>query len=262
MERNDASSLEPSNPVKLRSVERALTLIRMLMGEKSLSVTEAARELQVNASTAQRLLATLVVNGFAVQRPDRRYAISPSMTTAGATIAGPPLSARLRPYLEKLFEATGETVHIATLAGTRIQHLDGIEATHHALRFGLRVGVWLPAHLTSGGKVLLANLPDHEVDARYQMVLTSPRRTMTDVDLQSLHEQLDDIRDSGVGWNFEESEPGLAAMAISTGEIDGQRAALSVALPIARFSSEKGKRWSAALLEIAETIRGDLGAAR
>jgi len=149
---------------------------------------------------------------------------------------------------------TGETVHISTLVGTRIQHLDGIEATSQFLRFGLRVGVWLPAHMTSGGKALLADLTDEEVRARYALAMAGPRGQHLDVDLDSLFDQLADVRESRIAWNFEESELGLAAMAISVGRPGGHRAAISIAVPIARYTRELGAKWARDLIEVADEV--------
>lgn len=243
---------------RVESVHRALTLLKLVLAEGSISVTEAGNAIGINASTAYRLLSTLEQDGFVTRREDRRYITGTALRAATPGEPVPSLTSKLRPYLERLFERTGETVHVATLAGTRIQHLDGIEASTHSLRFSLRVGVWLPAHVTAGGKVLLADLADEEVDARYHMALAGPRGRRIKVDLASLHAQIEDVRASRVAWNFEESEPGIAALAVSTGDLDGQRAAISVALPIARFTKEKGERWTRHLIEIAHEIRRDL----
>lgn len=228
------------------------------MDEGSVSLTEAARALDVNPSTAYRLLSTLVQEGFAARRSDKRYVVGPVLRLEHAAYPRPSLTMRLRPFIEGLFERTGETVHVATLAGTQIQHLDGIEATAHSLRFGLRVGVWLPAHRTAAGKTLLAELPDEEIDARYRMALAGPRGRRIEVDLASLHEQLADVRDTRIGWNFEESEPGIAALAIATGEVNGQRAAVSISLPIARFTKEKGQRWATELTQMVDVLHASM----
>ena len=239
---------------RVESVHRALVLLKLLIDKGSLGVTEAALALDVNASTAQRLLATLVQDGFAVQGRDRRYAVGPAMHNPGLSMQLPQLTDRLRPALVELFERTGETVHIASLVGTRILHVDGIEDRTHILRFGLRVGVWLPAHVTSGGKALLADLTDDEVNARYSVALSGPRGYQMGVDLESLREQLDDVRESRIAWNFEESEPGVAAMSISIGEFGGQRVAFSVALPIARYTRDLGEKWARDLREISDAV--------
>jgi len=238
----------------VRSVHRALTLVKLILDEGSVSVTEAASALKVNASTAYRLLSTLELQEFIVRGSDKRYAIGSTLRFDHGAYPRPSLVMRLRPFIEQLFERTGETVHLATLAGTQIQHLDGIEATAHSLRFGLRVGVWLPAHRTAAGKALLAELPDEEIDARYNMALAGPRGRRIEVDLTSLHEQLEDVRDTRIGWNFEESEPGIAALAIATGDLDGQRAAISISLPVARFNSERGQTWAAELVRMVDDL--------
>lgn len=242
----------------VHSVHRALALVKLILDEGSVGVTEAARALGVNPSTAYRLLGTLVLQGFAARGADKRYVVGPVLRLPHAAYPAPSLAMRLRPFLEKLFDRTGETVHVATLAGTQVQHIDGIEATAHSLRFGLRVGVWLPAHLTAAGKALLAELSDEEVDARYQMALAGPRGRRIRVDLASLHEQLEDVRDTRIGWNFEESEPGIAALAIATGDLSGQRAAISISIPIARFTRDKGQRLAAELVRVAGELRVSL----
>lgn len=228
--------------------------MKLIIEEGALSVTDAASVLDVNASTAHRLLVTLVLDGFAVQRDDRLYAVGPALhnPALAAPLAPPTMS--LRPALEALFTRTGETVHTSTLVGTRIQHVDGIESTSYSLRFGLRVGVWLPAHITAGGKALLAELSNDEVLARYKMALSGPRGQRLDIDLDSLIDQLDDVRATRIAWNFEESEPGLAAMAVSVGTLGGERAAMTIAVPIARYTRELGERWSGDLIEIADEV--------
>lgn len=262
MHRNDA----PAGPVKaghptdapgprVEAVHRALALLTLMAEEGSLSVTEAAEALDVNPSTAQRLLATLVGDGFATQGARKRYEPGPALLRPGMAVTVPPLRARLRPYLERLFERVGETVHLATLVGTEIHHLDGIEATAHALRFGLRTGVTLPAHTTSAGKAMLAGLPDAEVDARYHVALSGPRGREMRIELEQLHAQLDRTRRQKIGANFEESEAGVAAFAVSLGVIDGERAAFSIAMPFARYSRGDAARFGGHLLTTAQEVR-------
>lgn len=246
--------MERKEGPRVESVHRALVLLKLLIEETSLGVTEAATALDVNASTAQRLLATLVTDGFAVQRSDRRYRVGPALQNPLLTRSVPSVADNLRPAMEALFERTGETVHLSTLVGTRIQHIDGIEATAHSLRFGLRVGVWMPAHVSSGGKVLMAELTDEEVLARYRMASSAPASQYRDVDFVALLEQLDDVRESRMAWNFGQSEPGVAALSIAVGVPGGHRAALSVAVPIARFTKENGEKWADDLRAISDMV--------
>lgn len=222
----------------MEAVHRALVLLKLISEEGSLSVTEAASALEIHPATAQRLLMTLVGDEFARQGEKRRYYAGPALLRpSGQTVS---LRDRLRPHLEHLFDSTGETVHVGNLIGTEVHHPDGIESSH-PLRFGLRVGVRVPAHVTSEGKSMLAELPWDEVEARFSVAMQGLRGISPRVDLPTLRDQLDETRERGYATNFEESEPGIAAFAVSVGRIDGQHSALSVAMPIARYTDALGE---------------------
>ncbi|MFE7705955.1 IclR family transcriptional regulator [Streptomyces sp. NPDC057486] len=234
--RYDNCVIRNETGVRVEAVHRALVLLKLLGEEGSLSVTEAAAALEVNPSTAQRLLATLVGDGFAQQGERKRYEPGPEFLRPGMVRAVPPLRAKARHVLERLFQRVGETVHLAILVGTEIHHVDGIEATNRHLRVGLRTGVRLPAHLTSAGKAMLAELPREEVEARYHVALLGDHGRQFNLD--QLHAELERTRQNRIGMNFEESESGVAAFGASLGEIDGERAAFSIALPTSRCSDD------------------------
>lgn len=230
--RNNAGS------ARVESVHRALVLLKLIHEQGSISVTEAAGQLDIHPATAQRLLVTLVGDDFARQGEKRRYYPgSAFLRTSGQVIS---LRDRLRPSLEQLFDSTKETVHVGTLIGTEVHHPDGIESPH-PLRFGLRVGARVPAHTASAGKAMLAELPWDEVKARYDVATQGNRGVSPRIDLAYLHDQLEETKQRGYATNFEESEPGIAAFAVSVGRIDGQHSALSVAMPVARYTDALGE---------------------
>jgi IclR family acetate operon transcriptional repressor len=241
---------------RVESVHRALVLLKQMAEQGSISVTEAAAVLGVNPSTAQRLLVTLVSDGFSRQIAQRRYAPGPEFLRAAAEEAPPSLHVRVRPYLERLYARVQETVHLATLIGTDVHHLDGIEATRHALRFGLRTGIVLPAHVTSAGKAMLAELPREDIESRYLLAEDSDNPGSAGVDFPKLFRDMEQSRRQGIGMNFDESEVGVAAMAVSLGVIDGEHAAFSVAMPIARFASGDAKRLAGHLIQTAAELKG------
>lgn len=237
---------------RVESVHRALVLLKVVAETGSLSVTDAAKILDVNPSTAQRLLATLAGDGFVTQGERKRYEPGPALLRPSIPQSVPPLRTRARPFLERLFQRVGETVHITALVGTEVNHLDGIEASAHSLRFGVRNGVRLPAHVTAAGKAMLAELPPEDVNARYQVELENLQGAALPVDLKRLHEELIKTRRQRVATNFGESEPGVAAFAASIGVIDGERAAFVVALPIARLSKAAAQKCTNAVKMTAE----------
>lgn len=235
---------------RIDAVDRALLLILLLDRRRAVSVSEVAEELGVAASTAHRLLTTLCYRGFAVQDRTRRYRPGPELTGAGHTS---PASSRLlrvmRPFVQDLFERTGESVHLVVPAGPDVRFVDGMEGDQ-PLRIGLRTGARMPAYCTSGGKAMLADLDWGEVEALHPRGLR-PWPYARIRDLPSLRRQLARVRRQGYGTNANESEPGVTAIGVSIGSPSGRPvAALSVAIPTARFDRGREPELYAQLREV------------
>ncbi|WP_235829236.1 IclR family transcriptional regulator [Gulosibacter macacae] len=253
--RNNSDEIGTSG--RVQSVHRALMLLKMLGASPAVSVSEAAAELGVNASTAQRLLATLVADGFAVQDERRLYSAGPEFLGAGSRNGGQSLIETIRPYLERLFVRTNETVHLAVLIGTWVHHVDGVEATQHALRFGSRTGVKLPAHVTSAGRAMMSELSRSEVLARY---LDDPQNSagVRSIDeMEPILRMLGNVQHGDFGVNFGDSEDGVAAFGMSLGHIQGQHVGFSIAMPHARFTAQHAVSFRQMLRKTVGEYRAD-----
>src|SRR5690606_9923960 len=205
-----------NDPYRIEAVDRALTLVTLLAERGSLSVTEAGRELGVAPSTAHRLLSTLCHRQCAVQGDKRLYRPGPALL-ALAKAGGPPLADRIRPYLQRLYDLVGETVHLMVRTGAEIRVVDGIES-RHPLRVGLGTGARMPAYCTSGGKAMLADLEPSEIDALHAGGLP-PWPGEKIHNLSALHETLEAVRRNRLGVNHEESEPGVTAIGQPIGRV-------------------------------------------
>jgi IclR family transcriptional regulator, acetate operon repressor len=154
-------------PYAIGSVDHALHLAQLLQQEGPLRVTDAAERLGVSRSTAHRLLAMLVYRDFAEQIDDRRYRSGPVLRPTEVSEAPVALLRRIAsPHLEALVERAGETANLVVLAGTEVRFLATVECDR-VLRVGDRAGLALPAHLASGGKVLLSALGEGELERLY-----------------------------------------------------------------------------------------------
>lgn len=232
-------------------MDNALRLIELLRDRGSFTVSEVAEVLGVAPSTAHRLLAMLVYRGFAAQDERRRYHPGPSLEA-------PPVRAawtrQLRdiaaPHLELLCSRVDETVNLMIRVGTTVRFLDTVE-TSKVLRIGDREGVVLPAHLASGGKVLLADLETPALSRLYR----DPRDSGTPDHLSpeqftAIEQALADVRRRGYALNSEETEDGVMAIATavrvgSQGRGDPRArgtcvGAVSIAVPKSRFSAMMG----------------------
>ncbi|MGI5518376.1 IclR family transcriptional regulator domain-containing protein [Streptomyces sp. CA-106131] len=149
-------------------MDHALRLAVPLQQEGPLRVSDAADRLGVSASTAHRLLAMLVYRGFAEQRPDQRYEAGDVLRQAPATEASVALLRQTAlPLMRELVDRLQESVNLMVLAGTETRFI-ATEESAQVLRVGSRAGRTLPAHLTSGGRTLLAALALAMPSARFR----------------------------------------------------------------------------------------------
>lgn len=221
--------------------------------EPVLGVSELARRLGIGKSTVQRILATLAADGFVERTPDDRYRLSIKLYELGQQVAASnELRERAHPVLERLRNESGETAHLAVLAGTDVVYLDRLESPH-MLHLMTRIGRRRAAHATSSGKCLLAYGPPAALAAVLAGGL--PRlgpRTITSPTL--LRRTLTDVRRRGYAVSVEESAPGVVSVAAPIFDVTGACvAAMSVAGPISRMPPESLDRF--ARLVLAATSR-------
>jgi IclR family transcriptional regulator, acetate operon repressor len=238
-------------PYAIASVDSALLLATLLQQEGAMRVTDAAERLGVSVSTAHRLLGMLVYRDFAEQLPDRRYGPGPLMQ--GQALPPEPVH-RLRetalPHLRRLVDRIAETVNLMVLTGSDVRFLATVECDQ-ILRVGDRTGRTLKAHLSSGGRAVLAGLTREELGAALA--------GLPEDAVGELQRELRAVRRRGFAINDQETERGLTAVGVAVPAAGGVKgAALSVAVPTVRFSRGHLPSWSAALADTADAIARDL----
>jgi IclR family transcriptional regulator, acetate operon repressor len=237
-------------PYAIESVDNALRLALLLQQEGPMRGSEAAARLGVARSTAHRLLAMLVFRDFAQQEADRRYSAGAAMRDVQPGSSVTVLRATAFPYLRQLMELTEETTNLQIRVDDQVRFVATAEC-RQVLRVGDREGRLLPAHLVSGGKALLARLRPDEVRALYAGA--------RGVDVEALLRELRSVRRRGFAINNQATEAGVVAVGRAVDGPDGTAvAAVSVAMPSARFSRARLHEWSAALAHTAAQIEAAL----
>jgi IclR family transcriptional regulator, acetate operon repressor len=225
----------------LESVDNALRLLQMLRDVGAVRLNQAAAELGIARSTAHRLLAMLVYRGFAVQDEKRTYHPGPAMG-AGPAERGwtREFTDRCRPHLEALVAACGETVNLVIRTGTQVRFLATVESDA-MLRVGDRQGQVLPAELTSGGRSLLAELPDDVLQRLYLKTpgddeLDATDRRLDPAEFDEFRHELTGVRRAGFAVNVQQTEEGVAAFGMSIHNHAGRPiGAISVSVPTVRY---------------------------
>ena len=195
----------------VQSVDRALTLLEALaQSTGGTALTDLAARSGLNISTCHHLLATLVKWGYVAKVTGRRYALGARGLHLGqAFLKQVDLPRRAQPFIERISEETGETVHLAVLQGDAIITLLKREG-RHAVRVDTgTLGASDAAHATATGKAMLAWLPEGEIRrilAIKGMAAFTPT-TITNPD--AFVKELQLVRRHGHAMDREEFQPGV-----------------------------------------------------
>ncbi len=211
-------------------------------------------------STAHRLLAQLAHFDLVAQDAQTKmYTAGPAFFALGRVAAvHDDVQAAAHRHLVSLVATFGETAHLCVMQGRDLLFVDGVESSK-ALRSGNRAGTVLPAHATSGGKVMLAALRDDAVRERYpdEALHAITRRTIRT--RTALFAELRAVRARGYATNNGESEPGLSAISCLIRTPAGApRAALTIAGPETRFRHLDLDRMAAAMHAACQAISATL----
>jgi IclR family transcriptional regulator, KDG regulon repressor len=200
---------------RILAVLRTLDILELFEYQaRPLTAQEIARKIGVPYSTTFRLLYTLQDRGYLeCERRTATYLPSPRIYNIGRVAV---LPNRLRqvavPFMESLFRTFNEQVLIAVLSVDHIVYVDIIKPAN-VPRLGANIGSVAPAHATSLGKAILANLPEERVKqiiARVGLPQLT-RRTITTI--EALRNELEATRKRGYAVNDREQEEDLYGIA-------------------------------------------------
>lgn len=248
-------------PYAITSVDHALRIATMLQLEGRLTVSEAAERLGVARSTAHRLLAMLVYRDFAVQDDSRAYRAGPVLELAAhSRSAAARLRAAALPHLQALVDASGESANLIIRTADTARFIASVEGPQ-ALRVGSREGMVFPAHQTTGGLLLLAELSDDELCRTYAEERYTDRPADRP-DLAELRRTLARVRKNGFAVNKGLSERGVTAVGYPVRAADGNACAgISISMPSVRYDPGQLPGHVGLLARTARAIEADLEAA-
>lgn len=216
-------------------LERAFRVLQVFTPRDSrLSLAELSRRTGLPKGTLHRMTGQLIEVG-ALERVDDRYQLGLRLFEIARMV---PLQLRLRevtlPFMEDLYEATHETVHLGVLRDTDVVYLERI-AGHRQVYCPTRVGGRMPAHCTSLGKALLAfSKPDVlERVIEGGLAALSPHTVTAP---KVLRRQIEQVRLDGVAFDQEEAVRGVVCVGAPVLYHHEVVAALSVTGPRARVN--------------------------
>ena len=183
-----------NDPNYMTSLARGLEVMRGFSREKRMSIAQLARKTGIPRASVRRCLYTLTQLGYVSTEDGRSYALRPKVLGLGhAYLSSTPLVVTAQPFLDGVSEAVNESCSLATLDGEDILYL-ARSVTSRIISVTLNVGSRLPAHCTSIGYVLLANLPPAELDAWLAKAELKAYTERTITSREKLREELERVR--------------------------------------------------------------------
>jgi DNA-binding IclR family transcriptional regulator len=228
------------------------------------SVQTLARRCATSRSSTYRYLQMLRKRALVTAVRPGHYRLGPRVLDLARVVAGPAdLVAVAEPILRQLALETRETVLLTRRVGDRAVCVACVESPQ-AIRISFEPARNTPLHAGSAAKVLLAHLPDAEIDellARPLEALTP--KTITDA--SHLRRELAWIRRHGYATSEGEVDAGVRSVSAPVRARDGAvLAGLTLAGPAFRLSAAAVRglapRVTAAARRIAATLHGDTGA--
>lgn len=202
-------------------------------GDRHLRLVDLAARTGMPKSTIHRLAGVLIDQRL-LAHDDNGYELGLALFELSSLV---PVEHQLRsaalPFLQDLFLATHETVHLGVREGLDVVYIEKIHG-HSDLGLPSRVGGRLPLNCTGIGKALLAFSGD---DIRADF-LTRPLRRITSesiIDSNQLLRELAEVRATGLAFEREEATPGrecVAAPVVVQGEVV---AAMSISVPVSAY---------------------------
>lgn len=224
------------------ALHKALTVMEMVTEHpQAIGLADLARKAGLPRQSLHRVLRQLEEKGLIIRdTANDRFSVGPRLSRlAISALFSENHNMPARAALQDTVARIGESCNIGVLDGIEFVYLDRVE-TKEALRFHLEAATHVPAHCTSGGKILLAHLPE---TVRHNLIRSVRPHKFTRTTIANpvtLEAELARIRQRGYATNNEEYVEGVVGIAVAVMDREGRAiAAIACHAPAARMSMKK-----------------------
>jgi IclR family pca regulon transcriptional regulator len=221
----------------VQSLERGLAIIRVFgPHQPSMTVSEIAAEVGLTRAAVRRFLLTLSELGY-VRGQANRFELTPRVLELGyaylSALSFPDIAL---PRLEQLVAETSEASEGSILDDGDIVYVVRVPGPK-MMTISVNVGARRPAYATAMGRVLLAALPDDQLDRYLDTHELAPILPRTITDQSAFRSELAQVRQRGFALVNQELEEGLVAIAAPVHDRAGRvMAAINLSTHVGRKS--------------------------
>jgi DNA-binding IclR family transcriptional regulator len=246
-----------------RTINRICDILNSFSDHEAyLTLTEISIRIQLPKSTTFRFLEALESQGMIHYDSNHKgYRLGHRLIHLGMLAqASIDLRNDALPILRSLTEETGETSILSMRFGSNGTWVEMIES-RQPVRLAMRVGQPLLLHAGASSKVLLAFLPEDEIERILGQMDLVPIATNTITDPERLKDELRIIREHGYATSFEETDEGAMGIAAPVFDHTGRPiAGIGIAAPIVRIPREQISKILDPVLNASRKLSKQLGA--
>lgn len=244
----------------LQSLDRGIQALNILGKCDSISVTELAKELGVEKSTASRIMETLKQHDMVqMESSTRRYRLGFRVLHLGERFSrNLEIIDLARPYLMEVSRELGQSVHLCAYNRGMVYVIDQIVSSL-PYTMSARVGMIEPIHSSSVGKCIMAYRPQNRMDEileDYEMTSYTVH-TITDKDV--LRKEYDKIRVQGYAIDDQEMFLGVRCIALPVFDYHNNvRYAIGISGPLGVMEGDNLEWYRKRLIRAARYIGAEL----
>jgi IclR family pca regulon transcriptional regulator len=210
------------DPDFVTALARGLAVMLALSDKKRrMSIAQVSHRTGIPRAAARRSLHTLSKLGFVAADDARRFYLRPRVLSfSHAYLSTSPLAILAQPILDRLGEKLHEACSLGILDGDEIVYI-ARSASSRIMSPALNVGRRLPAYCTSIGQVMLAHLPERDLDGYLARTRFHPYTEHTFTSPAKLRSVLHEVREAGFAFASQQMEARLCTLAVPVKDIGG-----------------------------------------
>jgi len=200
--------------VAVTAVERVLDILEAFQrSQKPLSLTDLAEIAGIPKSSCHAIVGTLTARGYlySLTRPRALYPTRRMYDIAREIHERDPFVERVMPLLERLRDASRETIILGKRQGDAVIYLQVVESAL-PIRYSAKPGEFKPLHSSAIGKALMGSLKEPELRAALEGLELKPATPATLTDREALVEDILESRRRGYFLTRGENVPDVWAV--------------------------------------------------
>ena len=238
---------------------KAAKIMDCLSLQPDQTLQEIAKNTEMTASTAIKILETLTLIGYVQKDTNKTYRLGTKLIRyANQSVEQIDLAEIAVPYLENLQNTVDETIHLGILNNNEILYINKLEPKNQTIRMSSKVGITRPLYNSAMGKAVLAEFSEEQVQQYLDTQTLIPYTENTITNPLRLKKELKQVQQTGVAYDDEEIEQDIFCSGVSLmkdGEIAG---AFIVSMPKYRLTEENKTTINQALLATKAAIEAKL----